>query len=101
MAAKKEAAAPKGIKEISEILDALELTLNTVGVVMADGKVDFSDIPAALKLVNNYEKFINAVKGAQGVIEEAKDLDETEAIAIGLRMFKIITGVTNIIKQVK
>ena len=101
MAAKKETKAPVAIKEINEILDALELTVNTAGVVMADGKIDFTDIPAALKLVNNYETFINAVKGASGVIEEAKDIDETEAMAIGLRMFKIITGVKDIIKQAK
>lgn len=89
------------IKEITEILDALELTVNTAGVVMADGKLDFSDIPTALKLVNNYETFVNAVKGATSVIEEAKDLDEAEMMAIGLRMFKIIVGVKDIIKLVK
>lgn len=97
----KEVKAPLAINEINEILDALELTVNTAGVVMADGKIDFSDIPAALKLVNNYETFINAVKGAAGVIEEAKDIDETEAMEIGLRVFKIITGVKDIVKLSK
>lgn len=91
----------KSIKEITEILDALELTVNTAGVIMADGEINFSDIPTALKLVNNYETFLNAVKGSSGAIGEAKDLDESEMMAIGLRLFKIISGVKDIVKIVK
>jgi hypothetical protein len=91
----------KDIKNINEILDALELTLNTAGEVLADGKISLSDLPSALKLVNNYKVFMDAIEGALEVIEEAKDIDETEAIAIGLRVYKIISGVAAIVKEAR
>lgn len=91
----------QGMKEINEIVDALELTIDTAAEVLEDGKINLSDLPAALTLVNNYKVYVNAVDNAGEVVAEAKDIDETEALALGMRVFAIIKKTAATIKEAR
>lgn len=91
----------RGIKEITEIIDALELTVDTAAKALEDGELGLSDITHALDLVKQYEKFIEAVRDAGEVIDEAKDISEDEAIVLGMRVYAMLKKIGKLVKQAK
>jgi len=89
------------MKELNEILDALDLTLDTAGAVLEDGKVDLGDLKHGLTLINNYKVFTGAVEGAKEAWPEIKDLDQADAIAIGVRVYGSLKKLVDIVKAAK
>lgn len=73
----------KGIKEISEVFAGVEAIGVCGAKVFADGSVGVSDIPAVVELAQKNQVVIEAVKGLDEALLEAKDLDLAELAAIG------------------
>lgn len=82
----------EGTKELNELLVGIELLLVSGKKIAKDG-VSLADLPEAIELVRNIDTIIEAVKDADKVGEEVKDLDESELLALGLRVFKLFKAV--------
>lgn len=80
----------KGIKETLELLDGLKLIAGTVDEVLEDGKINLADLPKLLPLLTQVKVLVESVKGIDGVIGEVKDLDESEIVLLGGKVWEII-----------
>lgn len=83
----------KSIKEISEVLDGLKIIGVAGAKVLADGKLSVTDVPALIELAKNHGILVEAVKGADQVVPEAKDLDMSELAVIGAKALEIVKAV--------
>lgn len=83
----------QGVKETLEVVKAVELVGIQAKKVLADGKVNGEDLPAALELVKNAQTIIDAVEGITSIDDEMKDLDEAEAIQVGMAFFKTVKAI--------
>lgn len=79
----------KGIKELSEVIDALEVLVLAGKEVLADGKVTIADAPVALKLAQELPKLFAAFEGASEIGEEVKDIDADEAVALVQKLYAV------------
>jgi len=79
----------KGLKEINEIFDALEIMAAAGGKVYKDKKIDMADLPVLIDIAVQAKKFLDAAEGFNMAVEEAKDLDGAEQLAIVNRMFEV------------
>jgi hypothetical protein len=80
----------KGIKELSEVLDAIPLIVVPVKKAFADGKISSADLPELLALIKEHQKILSALDGISSVIDEAKDLSSSELEALGLKAWAVI-----------
>lgn len=80
------------IKNIKEVFEALKL-IAVSGVKIAKNGVGLEDIKEAVELVKQYEIIEAAIKDINLVVEEAKDLDESESIQLLGLAFDIIKEV--------
>lgn len=88
-------------KNITEIFTALSILSKTAVEITADGKVDVADAKHILELLNEYKAFIAAVEDLKLVVDEAKDIDEQEAIQLGLSAYGLVKDVVKAVKQMK
>ena len=72
----------KGIKELSELLVAIEVVAVAVKKVMKDGKVDLSDASIVIELGSNFQMLAEATMGLGELPEEVMDIDAQEAVAL-------------------
>lgn len=79
----------KGIKNITEILAAVEACLLLTKEVMKDGKIDYSDVVVLPKLVAQLGVIVAAIEDAKEAIEEAKDIQAEEAVALVAKVYAI------------
>ena len=79
----------KGIKEIQEVFNALDVIASAGGKVYKDKKVDMSDLPVLIDLAMQAKVFLDAVEGFSVAVGEAKDLDMAEQGAIVSRLFQV------------
>lgn len=77
----------KGIKEIGELIEGLELVGKAAKKISKDGKVDLSDLAHVVELVKESDKLIQAVKGLDQIDDEVKNLDQAEAMEILAKLF--------------
>lgn len=83
----------KGIKELSELLVAVE-TLAIAGAKIAkDKKVNAEDLPAVIELVKKLDTVLVGIKDVDQIDEEVKDLDEAELIAIVSKVLVIAKSI--------
>jgi hypothetical protein len=82
------------IKNLLEVLKGLELVAGVAGHVAADGKVNLADLPKLLPLVQNHQVLLDAVKGADEIKAEIKDLD-------ALEITQVIQSIMAVIKAFK
>jgi hypothetical protein len=80
----------KGLKEINEIFDGLDVLADFAGSVMKDGKVDAKDITALVSLAVQFGTLSDAIKGAKEAVEEGKDLTKAETIEILGRVYQVV-----------
>lgn len=80
----------KGIKEINEIFDGLDVLAAFAGGVMADGKVDVKDIDDLVSLATKFGTLQEAISGAKDAVAEGKDLDQAEVVAILGRVYQTV-----------
>jgi len=72
----------KGIKELKEVIDGVGVIVALAKEVMADGKVDFTDIAVVAKFQEKLPILLAAVDKANEVGAEVKDISLAEAIEI-------------------
>lgn len=83
----------KDIKNLLELLTAVELLAVTGAKVAKDKEVNKDDLVHVVALAKNFELIANAVKDVDQLDEEMKDLDEAELIAIVSKLFMIVKAV--------
>lgn len=88
-------------KNTMEIFTALSILSQAAVEITADGKVDVADAKHILDLLNEYKAFIAAVEGADVVIDEIKDIDEQEAVQLGMAAYALVKNVVKAVKQMK
>lgn len=79
----------KGIKEIKEMLAAVEVVALAAKKVMKDGKVDFSDAMVIVELGSQLPILLAAIEGMGEVVAEAQDIQADEAVALVGEMYAI------------
>lgn len=81
------------VKNILEVIAAIKLLGISVKEIAKDG-ITIDDLPKALELLKKYEVILNAVDDVKLVIDEAKDIDTTEAVLV-------VTSLMDAIKSIK
>lgn len=68
-----------GIKESLEVLDAVEVLLQDLKKVLADGRIGLGDVGVIFDLLKQFPTLNAGIQGADQVPAEIKDLDTDEA----------------------
>lgn len=80
----------KGILEMLEVIAGLELVGVAGAKIMADGQVNTSDFGTVVSLLTEFNVLVEAVKGANEIVAEAKDLDQAELLELGTRIYEVV-----------
>lgn len=78
------------LKEIKEVFAGLEVLVSAVKKVGADGKVNVLDLPHVMDLLGQSHVLIAAVKGADQIPAEVKDLQEEETKEIVALVYALV-----------
>jgi len=81
------------IKNTLEVIAAIEL-LGVTGKEIAKDGIAIDDLPKALELLKKYDVLVAAIDGIGDVVDEAKDIDSTEAVLV-------VTALMATIKKIK
>lgn len=79
----------KGIKEMMEVIAAVEVLAVAVKKVMKDGKVDLSDAAVLVELGAQFPAFAAAVEGIKEIPAEVKEIDAQEALEIVGKLYAV------------
>lgn len=79
----------QSIKELLELLEGMKLLALDGKKVLADGKVNLADIPVAMELLGQLDVLGAAVRGADQIPSEVKDLSLEEAQQIIAKVLEI------------
>lgn len=80
----------KGIKELKELLNALEIVAGVAGSVMKDGKVGVDDLSHLVALGVQFQALADGFSDLDEAIAEAKDLDQMEVIELIKEVYEIV-----------
>jgi len=89
----------KDIKELSEVLDAMELMVMTAAKVMKDGKIRLNDLLVLKDLLGEYKVVYKAFKGLKEIPTEIKDLDSSEIMQLGQRVLELVAKIKGEFEQ--
>ena len=89
------------MKEFNEIFDALELILEKCEGALQDGKIDWQDVQHLIDLATQYKVFVEAVMGTGEIPTEFKNIDQVDALALGIRAFDFVKRIVNLVKNSK
>ena len=81
------------VKNIKEVLAAVEALGVAAKQVMKDGKVDLTDLAVVLGLFQKADVFVKAVEGVQEIPAEVKDIDGAEAQELLAALMKAFTAI--------
>lgn len=79
-----------GTEKIEAIAEDIKELVIIAKHVKEDGKVDLADLPHIMGLLPKIPKFINDFKEIGAVIEEGKDIDVAEIVALIQKVHKIV-----------
>lgn len=82
----------KGIKESLELLEGVRLLAVDAKMVLADGKIDFKDIPVVWGLIGQMSKLNAAASGISEIPAELKDLSAAEINQLASAALAIVTS---------
>ena len=77
------------VDKILLILEKIEVLGVSGKKIMADGKVDLTDLPIAIGLLSEINGMIEAFKGAGEAFGELKDLDSAEGLVVLTKLYEI------------
>ena len=80
----------EGIKETTELLDALAVLVKVVGKIGADKKVNLGDLKYLGEAIKDIYDVVLESKDKELIIKEFKDLDEVETAIILAKVFEIL-----------
>lgn len=81
------------VKNISEVMDAIELLGVSAKKVLKDGQVTVGDLPVAIELVGHADVLVKAVEGLGEIPAEVKDIDGEEAKVLLAQVFKALAAI--------
>jgi len=81
------------IKNSLEIIKAIELLGVEAKIISKDG-VGLEDLPESIKLLKQVDVFVAAVSDAKLVIEEMKELDQSELLQLGAAAYSMIKSIS-------
>jgi len=87
----------RGTVEIEELIDGLELVGINVAKIAKDG-VGIDDIKYVVELIKEYKVLVDAVEGLDEALLEAKDIDQSELMALGIRIFGVFKNIKAALK---
>lgn len=79
----------KDVKNIIEVLDAVEAVAIPVKQALKDG-LDISDLAKLLEIVKKHEVILAAIDNIGDISEEIKDIEATEAAIIAAKVIALI-----------
>lgn len=79
----------RGIKELVELLEGLEVLASAAGAVLEDGKVRLNDVSVVIDLGSKFQVLADAVGGLSDVPKEAKDLSEEEVKQLVSKVYDV------------
>ena len=77
------------MKEMMEMLDGVEVVVDAGKAVMADGKIDLSDLPIAMDLATKSAQLVSAVEGADQIPAEVPTYTAVEISALVDKLYAI------------
>lgn len=80
------------VKNILEVLEAVKVIACPVKSALKDG-LDVTDLGKLLDIVKEHQKIIDAIDSVSDVVEEAKDIDASEAAVIAAKVVEIIKAI--------
>ena len=83
----------KGIKEISELLNGVEMLGVVSKKVMADGKISLADAGIVFEAVQKYKAVVAAFQGINDVPAEVKDLSAEEANLLLSKLLSVVQAI--------
>lgn len=83
----------RDIKEIKELMDALELIAINGAEIAKDGKISSNDLGALITVLSNAGKIQDGFTGLSNVPAEVKDLSEEELVEVVTHLFRIVKEV--------
>jgi len=88
----------EGIEKIKASIASVKALVDTVGDILADGKVSLADIKELPELISEINSLVGALKG---VDKEVKDLDSAEMKIVLAEGFDLLVYVYNKIVELK
>jgi len=82
-----------GITEIEQALTALGTLATAASKIMQDGKINAKDLGAVIELAKKSDELLEGFKGLDKALEEAKNIDQEEAIQIVVKVISIVKAV--------
>ena len=79
----------KDVKNIIEVLDAVEAVAIPVKQALKDG-LDITDLAKLLEIVKKHEVILAAIDNIGDISEELKDIEATEAAIIAAKVIALI-----------
>lgn len=79
----------KDIKETLELLDSLGMLAVAGKKIAADGKISVDDLTTLISLSAKLDDLVKGFSGLKEVVEEVKDLDESEVVQIIGKIYQI------------
>lgn len=79
----------KGIKEISELLEALKLLASSGKKIAKDG-LGIEDLGELISLSKDLDKLLEGFKDISEIDDEIKDLDEAEMVILISKLYGIV-----------
>lgn len=89
------------IKEILEVLSGLKVVGVAAAGILGDGKLSVADIEKFIKLATSFDVLKDAVEGADEVVREAKDLDQSESVVLLAAVFSLVKAIKDAAKEAK
>lgn len=83
----------KNVKELKELLIALQIIGVFAKKVAADKKVNLEDLPYLVDLAKQMDQILAAVDGLSEIDEELKDIDEAEAMEVLGQLIKSVKAI--------
>ena len=83
----------KEIKEITELLDGLEVLAIFGAKVVADGKVNQKDLPIVMEFMSKIKSLLSAFDNVPEIVQEIEHIDKAEIIILLKKLLDIARNV--------
>lgn len=83
----------KSVKELKELIIAIEPVVVFIKKVAADKKVGLDDLPYLIDLSKQLDTIAQGADGADEIVAELKDLDEAEVMEVIGQLIKLAKAI--------
>lgn len=86
------------IKETKEVIEGLRLVAIAGAKAMSDGRINAADLQYIVTLLTAFGVLVDAVKGAEKIPGEMKELSSEELIELGTLIYSTVKDVVTATK---